>query len=307
MKERVEPTLDLTAGATSLGPDRARPGSGRVETRKRRGNYSRLARITPFLVAIVAAVSFIVMTDGGRSVRHTPSISGQLDTWLGAAGLGLNEITISGQKQTSDKQIYAKLDIAGTKSIWMFDAAAARQRIETLPWIDKSSVKRIFPDRLHIEIKERVAVARWRRSDHEVLIDRAGRELGRPRGSKRDIARLPLFVGEGAGEHAHAIHAAVMAQPDLNARIMYFERVAGRRWTLHLKDGVAIHLPAKKWDVALIRMMRGIAGQRLFDKKFSILDLRIPEQHLLYRTKSRKTGRGQAIRARKRKKLGDRS
>ena len=41
-----------------------------------------------------------------------------------------------------------------------FDSRAAQERIERLPWVERASIERVFPDRLEVRITERVAVRR---------------------------------------------------------------------------------------------------------------------------------------------------
>ena len=39
--------------------------------------------------------------------------------------------------------------------------AAIREALEALPWVDTASVRRVWPDRLHIVVAEQVPAARW--------------------------------------------------------------------------------------------------------------------------------------------------
>lgn len=41
------------------------------------------------------------------------------------------------------------------------DLAATREALEALTWIDRATVRRVWPDRLHITIQEQVPAARW--------------------------------------------------------------------------------------------------------------------------------------------------
>jgi cell division protein FtsQ len=52
-----------------------------------------------------------------------------------------------------------------------FDVAAVRREARRIPWVRRISVRRIWPDSLHVAVVERVAVARW---NSEALLEADG-------------------------------------------------------------------------------------------------------------------------------------
>ena len=130
-----------------------------------------------------------------------------------------------------------------------FDGAAARARIEALPWIETASISRVYPGSLDIRVTERKAAALWMKGERANLIDAGGRVLS---GVKPGTpVNLPRVAGKGRPQQAKALLDLVMRYPSIWERFELAERVGERRWTLHLKDRVTIHLAADREAVAL--------------------------------------------------------
>ena len=49
----------------------------------------------------------------------------------------------------------SKLALGDFPSIVTLDVTAARERIESLPWVSEVTLRKVYPDTLQIEIKER--------------------------------------------------------------------------------------------------------------------------------------------------------
>jgi cell division protein FtsQ len=187
------------------------------------------------------------------------------------AGFGLSQVSVTGHRFTSDTDIYAALDLDGARTLLTFDAAAARARIERLPWIRRASIERVVPDRMEIRVTERVPFAVWRSGERNWLIDRAGRKLQQV---PTDLMPQLLHVsGAGAPEEAAALFAVLVDFPQISARLDVAERVSERRWTLHLDGGLSVDLPATGEAEALARLVgllkSGLGGARR-------IDLRVP-------------------------------
>lgn len=172
-----------------------------------------------------------------------------VDSLVGAAGLGLDEVALTGHRFTSDLDVFDALDLANVRSFLALDSIAARERIERLPWVATAEITRIYPGRLEVRISERTPYALWRRGSRHQLIDRTGRVLSAVK--PEDHAGLPRVAGEGAPAETAAFLDLVGRHPVLKARLAEAERVGERRWTLHLTNNVVIHLPADREALAL--------------------------------------------------------
>lgn len=237
---------------------------------------SRMRRVLPLAIAAVAAVTFSLLTEGGRQAREATPLVAYLGHGLERLGLGLSEVIVRGQRETLDSAIYDKLKLDDSRSIWLFDTAAARHRVEALPWVRRASLKRVFPDQLHIGIHERVPYAVWNNGSRSVLIDETGRVLGAV-GARRTID-LPVIFGEGAAPHARSIVETVSRMPELRGKVAIYEWSANRRWSFHLKSGQRILLPETGLSSAIVSLIKGKRGERLLDANFETLDLRLSNQ-----------------------------
>ncbi len=219
---------------------------------------------------LCGGLAFNVLSDGGRAARGP--LLPDLDRIAIALGLGLDEVTLTGQRYTSDSEIFDALDLANARSFLRFDQAAARERIERLPWVASADIKRVFPNRVEVRISERTPFALWRTADRHVLVDRTGRQLSAAEPS--DHAGLPRIAGDGAPAEAAALMDLLQRYPLVATRLARAERVDGRRWTLHLAGDVVLHLPADREALALDAVAGGANLARLVAAGGRVIDLR---------------------------------
>jgi cell division protein FtsQ len=216
---------------------------------------------------VLGAAAFVLI--GNPELRA--AALGQIEHALELAGLGLQQVTIGGYRYTSDSDIYAALDLDGARTLLSFDPRAAKARIEQLPWVEKATIERIAPDTVDIVISERAPYAVWREGERHWLIDRRGRKL---QPAPADVLpRLPRVSGDGAGGEVVALTALLADYPAIARKIEVAERVAARRWTLHMAGGTRVDLPAEGETAALDRLARlyelGLGGAKRIDLRVS--------------------------------------
>ena len=113
-------------------------------------------------------------------------------------GFAIEEVKVSGHRETSEIDILERLGLDGWTSTIGFDAEAARDRIAELPWVQMAAVRKIYPDTLEVRIEERKAFAIWQHGSELSLIERSGRVITSYSGGRQ--AMLPLVIGIGAPE-----------------------------------------------------------------------------------------------------------
>lgn len=276
----------MSFGASSMQSQFVRPDDvgahgiyeigNRSRQHRRVVSRSKLRGIVPVTVGISAIAAFIALTDGGNNAREVLPIAFYAGQALEKVGLGLTEVTLKGQRMTRDTEIYDQLELKQSRSIWLLDTEAARKRVEQLPWVQSAVLKRIYPDRLHIDIVERLPQAIWNDGRRTVLLDTDGKILGPA--AQSQWTQLPVVFGADANSHVGRIVAMTNLIPALKDRIGLFEWTAKRRWTLHLKSGRQVLLPAGGEHLGLQQLTRGAVGDRLLDSDFEKLDLRVASQ-----------------------------
>lgn len=157
-----------------------------------------------------------------------------------AAGFGIQQVSVTGQRYTRDDDVFDALDLPNIQTFWDLDAAAALRRIERISWVEKARITRIFPSQLQIEISERTPIAIWAKGKTSFLVDVTGRILGRLGDDHQ--WQLPVLAGRGANSEIRPLLTALVRYPALNHNLARAERVAKRRWRMVLSNGSAIEL-----------------------------------------------------------------
>jgi cell division protein FtsQ len=158
----------------------------------------------------------------------------------------------------------------------MFSPAAAKQRLEALPWVRQASVERMLPGTIMVRLSERQPMALWQRHRQLSLIDRdgveiAGVDLGR-------FTHLPVVVGDDAPQHTANLLALIATEPDLEKRVTAAVRVGGRRWNLKFDNGVDVQLPEVNAGAAWSRLAEVERDGKVLSRDIAAVDLRLPDR-----------------------------
>ena len=194
------------------------------------------------------------------------------------AGVRIADISITGARETSRIDILANLDLGEERSLFSFDAHAARESLKKLPWVADVRVFKNYPDRLEIEIVERVPFAVWQNRGELMLIERDGHPVVP---FEDRFAGLPLVVGEGAEKGAADIVALVSVHPAIAAHVRAYVRVGGRRWNLALDSGQTILLPEDRLAEELAELARLQAEDDLLMRDVAQVDMRLKDRLVL--------------------------
>jgi len=103
----------------------------------------------------------------------------------------VSKVRIENQWQRiSEAEVSAVLAPFMGNGFFDFNVVAAKNELESHPWVFQASVKRIWPDTLSLHLTEQVAIARW---GEEQLLNQYG-ELFLPDGAQQMNA-LPMLTG----------------------------------------------------------------------------------------------------------------
>jgi cell division protein FtsQ len=151
--------------------------------------------------------------------------------------------------------------------------AEVRAGLEQLPWVRRASVRRVWPDRLEIELEEHVALARW---GDDALVSIHGERFN---GTTDQV--LPLFLGPPGTEREVALRYARFANAVAPLgtpveRVVLTPRYA---WQLRLASGLHVML-GRDAEAAEARLRAFVAAypQTLgrMARKHEYIDLRYP-------------------------------
>ncbi|MFB9951793.1 cell division protein FtsQ/DivIB [Rhizobium puerariae] len=236
-----------------------------------------------------AVVGLYGMSLGG----HTQTVA---QATTAAAGFAIEDVRVSGNDQTSEIDILQLLGLDGTTSLVALDIDAARRKLSELPWVQYAEVRKIYPKTIEVMLKERRAFGIWQHGSELSLIEKDGSVIAPLRDNK--FASLPLFVGRDAEVAAASFEDEMSGWPELKGRVKAYVRVAGRRWDLHLDNGVVLKLPENNVAKALAVLARLEKEQGVLGRDIAAVDLRLEDRTTIQLTGAATERRKQALEAR---------
>ena len=272
--------------ALSVRKMRARPGllepeAGRVLPRP-------LRRIVRFLVSLAAGRVAIPRHSGSVATAMFLGATGLYGMSLGghsqdfaqasttAIGFAIEDVKVSGNRETSEIDILERLGLDGTTSLVALDVKEAREKLTELPWVEDASVRKVYPGTIEIALKEREAFGIWQHGSDLSLIEKNGSVIAPLRDNK--FSSLPLFVGRDAETAAAGFADEFDNWPEIKARVKAYVRVAGRRWDLRLDSGIVVKLPEHNVPRAMDVLATLEAEQGLLERDIAAVDLRLEDR-----------------------------
>lgn len=192
------------------------------------------------------------------------------------SGLALDNVLVTGRHHARPADLRAALGVVRGTPMLSLDPAAARRRLEDLPWIARASVTRDLPDLLRVHLVERRPMALWQRRGRLQVIARDGKPV---RGTDpAHFGDLPLVVGAGAPAATPGLLRLMAAAPDLAKRVTAAVRVGERRWNVRFANGVDVQLPAQNATRTWTRLAEREARHGLLQRDIKVIDLRLPDR-----------------------------
>jgi cell division protein FtsQ len=252
-------------------------GKAPVRRRPRPRWLARLLRLgLPALALLLLAGGGAWLWRSGWVGEKLAAGEAALLTASGRAGLVLNDIEIAGRTQTTQPAVMAALKLRRGIPLLAVSPEALRERLEALPWVKAATVERRLPDRLYVRLEESQPLALWQHDGRFSLIGAGGEVIEEP-----DVGRfnhLLQVVGEDAPAHAAKLIAMLGREPDLQQRVTAAVLVSGRRWNLHLDNGIDVRLPEENSAAAWTRLAELDRQRKLLDKDLVSIDLRDPDR-----------------------------
>lgn len=229
----------------------------------------------PRRAGTVAALGFLALSGfyGLAVGGHLGVVTDQLTL---ATGFGIDQVRITGQKEVDEIDVLAALALDPQSSLVTFDAARAQKRIADNPWVERTSVLKLFPDTLQVSITEREPFALWQRGRVVSIIDRGGNVIDDAVSAR--FAGLPMIVGHGGQRRAAEFVDLLSRYPSLKPRVQASVLIADRRWNLVLENGIEIRLPEKNVGAALDELVRLDFDSALLSRDITAVDLRLDDR-----------------------------
>jgi cell division protein FtsQ len=229
-------------------------------------------------LGMAVALSSWVSSGGFRETLN--DIDQRLVAWSGQTGLAVRDVLVEGRRRTPPEALRDRLDLDIGMPLLAVDAAAAKDRLETLAWVERASVARMLPNTVQVRLLERQPLALWQRDGRFEMIDRAGAVIeGAVNDRPQEYAHLRVLVGDDAPQNAAALFALLSTEPALSARVVAATRVGGRRWNVHLDNQIEVLLPERNALGAWRLLADKARDDALLDRAITAIDLRfLPER-----------------------------
>jgi cell division protein FtsQ len=250
-----------------------RPSKRSLILRRLRRHLRPVAWIACGLVVIAGGFVIVRTATPGGSIL---TLQERLGGMTAITGLRVTDVVIAGRANTPEPLLRSAIGVSKGDPILGFSVELARQRIETLSWVEHATVERRLPGTIVVVLRERRPFAIWQNQGKFVLIDRAGQIV-----ANQDVAQfkhLPLVVGIGAPPAASVLLDALTERPLLAARTEAAVRVGARRWNLRMKNGADVMLPEGHEIAALDRLLQLHHSQSLLDRPLLAIDMRLGDR-----------------------------
>lgn len=215
----VPPEPPRRRGATTLGPERNRFG---------------------LLKAVLAAVPWLQVGMGAAIVLLAAMVPWGTGQVLNAMDRQVMGIDVTGNLMGESRtDLERKAGDWIGKSFFATDLSDIKNDLERRPWIESAAVRRVWPDRLEIEIREKKPLAYW---NGDQLVSRSG-ELFSP-GNPEVAGRLPRLAGPDE-RVKEVISMARSMSETLTERGLGFAGLTLEQrgaWTLTLANGIEVVL-----------------------------------------------------------------
>ncbi|MEM8934786.1 MAG: cell division protein FtsQ/DivIB [Pseudomonadota bacterium] len=237
-------------------------------------------------VAVGAGVTVAAVIGAAAlwSAGYFGLIGERVDRMMRASVIGVgfqtDRITAKGLNHTSREEILAAVGPVIGASLLHLDPHAARARVEEIGWVRVAAVSRLWPDTVHVSIREREPAAVWQMSGALHLIDVNGAVIREV--DVYEYSNLPLIVGAGAPESAAGILTALRRESDLWGRAAALIRVGDRRWNMRLRNGGDVKFPEHSFSRAVRDLASLHAAYGLLDREIAYVDLR-DEERLVFK------------------------
>ena len=186
----------------------------------------------------------------------------------------IKEIEIQGSSYSDQDLIKSIVKEYREKSLINFPIKEYKLKIEKLDWIKRASIKRKFPDILHVSVIENMPYAIFIDGINKYLIDDDGEIISSNANDSKYLQLLKVTGSNGNKNFSDLIREININYPKILSMIIEVEFVENRRWNLILKKNIKIKLPEKNSSYQLVKLKQLQQDQKLFNSNVLEIDLR---------------------------------
>ena len=195
-------------------------------------------------------------------------------------GFKLEEIEVVGYKNSNLKHNLSFLLLYEEKPILALKKKKIINKIEEDPWIKNIIIKTKLPNKILLIIIEKEPIAIWQYGGILYLIEQNGDVIIKYENSSKD-EDLMHVVGVDANLFANYLIEELNKDLDLKYKVRSATMYGRRRWDLNLEEGIKVKMPEKDFSNAYSYLIKLHSENKLFGKKYKVLDLRNKDKYLV--------------------------
>ena len=274
-RSRIVSPFSLLAGTArpiQAAPVRKRRRLQRAAAEPRRRPLPGLG--TLLVLALLGGTALYGAVRNGQYATFVAENGAPADLVAKALGFSIDAVTISGLKSLTPGEILRDGGVSGRNSLALLDPGTLRDRLKSVALVQDVSVRKLFPNDLHIAVTERDAAAVWQKDGQLSLVSTDGTPIDAVRDDRFNA--LPFVVGDGANTRVGEFQALLAAAGELRDKVRAGIFVGQRRWTLQMTSGVEVQLPELDAVDTLKRLADIERQSHILEKDVLSVDLRIP-------------------------------
>lgn len=267
-----------------VGPDNfggtAHVLQSRFHARMRAATLSPKAMMRSVGLVVIGLLflAFIALWLGGHLSTVRQGVNDYTRTQLMAMGFTVERIDVMGEGRLNEADVRAAVGIYEGDFFFGTDLKRAQERTESLPWVDRAVVRRLWPNRIVVQLVETTPYALYQQDAQLFVISHDGTQIAI---LSEDTSRLPddlkVFTGPQAGLHASEISTMLAQVPYIWAQTDSLTRHPSGRWDVTLKDQTLLRLPLGE-ELTAFRRYALVQARSDLNARYSIIDMRLSDR-----------------------------
>ncbi|PPR76986.1 MAG: Cell division protein FtsQ [Alphaproteobacteria bacterium MarineAlpha2_Bin1] len=187
-------------------------------------------------------------------------------------GLSIKNVQVTGLINSDRNSIENITKVIYGDATIFTDIGNIKQSLEKIDWIDIVEVKRVYPDKITINVREKSPFALWQNENELYLISNDGSVI-----TKRNInnyKNFPLVVGPDAPMHAGKLVKLLYSDLEIYKRVTASTRIGMRRWDILIDGRIKILLPENDYSQAWQKLIKLQKTKNILDRKILMIDFR---------------------------------
>ena len=183
-------------------------------------------------------------------------------------------IKVIDSQQSKETDIREKISNL-SDNLLLLDKQILQNEIEQVPWVKRANIKKIFPNKIQVQVIENDPYAIFLNEGVPFLIDLDGTIITQISDQSIDTSMIQI-LGEKANENLESLIKSINIHfPELLNDIKSLEYIELRRWNMKLRRDLKIKFPDEKIDQSIINLKRLFVEQNVSESNIIEIDLRI--------------------------------